>query len=48
MLVSCGIEVICNLSGRSWRQSNMSDFEKKQMCCVGRSLGWFALRHGML
>ena len=48
MLVSCGVEVICNLSGRSWRQSKRSDFEKKQIRCAGRSLGWFALRRGVL
>ena len=48
MLVSCGVEFICNLGGRSWRQSKRSGFGKKQIRCVGRSLRWFALRCGVL
>ena len=48
MLVSCGVEFICNLGGRSWRQSKRSGFGKKQIRCVGRSLRWFALRRGVL
>ena len=48
MLVCCGVEFIYNLGGRSWRQSKRSDFGKKRICCVGRSLRWFALRRGVL